>query len=166
MESHIFNPTQKRFEPKNKNCLFCKTGSNNSNMEDNCFYSVYNVKDRTNLVVFRNVKFNEIKIGIPRCESCRKIHSTARIATHIVLFVGIPLVFVIPVYLSVVYDLGTIGIIFLLAATFGLVYFSMVGIEKAIFSSKNIISEKDGALKEPLVKDFLRSGWSIDRPRA
>ncbi|MFK8008237.1 MAG: hypothetical protein AB8H03_17905 [Saprospiraceae bacterium] len=166
MDSHIFNKLEKRFEPNEKKCSFCKPRSNNSKMEDNCFYSVYNVQDRTNLVVFRNVKFSEVKIGIPRCEGCRKVHSKAKIASYFTLFIGIPLVFIIPIYFSVQFDLGTVGMIFLLAMTFGLVYLAMVGIEKAIFNSYDIISEKDGALLDPLIQNFLRSGWSIERPRA
>lgn len=166
MESHIFNQSAKRFEPKEKKCSFCKPRSNNSKMQDNCFYSVYNVQDRTNLVVFRNVKFSEVKIGIPRCESCRKVHSNAKIASYLTLFIGIPLVFIIPIYFSVKFDLGTVGMVILLAATFGLVYFAMVGIERAIHNSSDVKSEKDGALLDPLVQSFLRSGWSIERPRA
>lgn len=166
MDTHTFNESQKRFEPLYKKCSFCKTGSNKSKMEDNCFYSVYNVQDRTNLVVFRNVKFKEIKIGIPRCENCRKVHSKAKIANYLTLFIGIPLVFIIPIYFSALYDLGTIGLVLLLGSTFGLVYLAMIGIEKAIFNSYDVKSEKDGAVLEPLVQNFLRSGWSTDRPRA
>lgn len=166
MENHIFNESRKRFEPQDKKCSFCRTGSNNSKMEDNCFYSVYNVQDRTNLVVFRNVKFSEVKIGIPRCEKCRKVHSTAKITSYITLFIGVPLIFIIPIFFSVKFDLGTVGMVVLLAATFGLVYLAMVGIEKAIFNSYEVKSEKDGALLNPLVQNFIRSGWSIERPRA
>ena len=166
MDSHIFNQSEKRFEPKDKKCSFCKPRSNNSKMEDNCFYSVYNVQDRTNLVVFRNVKFSEVKIGIPRCESCRKVHSKAKTANYLALFIGIPLVFIIPIYFSVKFDLGTVGMILLLVMTFGLVYLAMIGIEKAIFSSYDVKSEKDGALLDPLIQSFLINGWSIERPRA
>ncbi len=166
MDTHIFNQLKTRFEPKDIKCSFCRTGSNKSKMEDNCFYSVYNVQDRTNLIVFRNVKFNEIKIGIPRCASCRKVHFTAKMASYLTLFIGIPLVFIIPIYFSVKFDLGTIGMILLLAMTFGLVYLAMVGIEKAIFSAYDIKSEKDGALLDPLIQSFLIGGWSIERPRA
>ena len=166
MDTHTFNESKKRFEPRDKKCSFCRAGSNKSKMEDNCFYSIYNVQDRTNLIVFRNVKFNEVKIGIPRCGSCRKVHGLAKTATYITLFIGIPLVFIIPIYFSVLFDLGTIGMILLLASTFGLVYLSMVGIQKAILNANDIKSEKDGALSAPLVQNFLRSGWSIERPRA
>ncbi|MFK7772519.1 MAG: hypothetical protein AB8F94_10275 [Saprospiraceae bacterium] len=166
MNTHTFNESKKRFEPIFKKCSFCKTGSNKSKMEDNCFFSVYNVQDRTNLVVFRNVKYSEIKIGIPRCKSCRKVHTLAKVATYLTLFIGIPLVFIIPIYFSAKHDLGTIGLIFLLVMTFGLVYLARVGIQKAIFNAYDIKNEKDGAVTESLVQDFLRSGWSTDRPRA
>lgn len=166
METHTFNQFEKRFEPKIKKCSYCKTGGQNSKMEDNCFYSLYNIKDRTNLVVFRNVKFNEVKIGIPRCEGCRKVHSNIKTAVYIILFLGIPFGLFLVVYVSFKFSLGIIGMIILMALIFGTVYLSMVGIEKIILNNSNIKSEKDGALMEPLVKSFVRSGWSTDRPQA
>ncbi len=166
MENHTFNESRKRFEPKNTKCTFCKTGSNNSKMEDNCFYSIYNVQDRTNLVVFRNVKFNEVKIGIPRCEGCKKAHSVAKTSGCLSTIVGVPLVFIIPIYCSVAFDLGTVGLIVMLVLTFGLVCLAVIGLEKLIFKTYDIKSEKEGALTDTLVQSFLVSGWSIDRPRA
>ncbi len=166
METHTFNERKKRFEPKIRKCTFCKTGLNNNLMEDNCFYDLYNVKDRTNLVVFRNVKFNKVKIGIPRCSNCRKLHSRSKTATYIVLFLGIPLIFIIPVYFSVVFDLGTFIMIILLVATFGMVYGAMVATEKIILNSNDVKTEKDGAITDPLVRTFMASGWSIEPPRA
>ena len=65
METHILNAGQQRFEPVSKDCLFCKNKTRNKNMEDNLFTPVYRTKDRSNYVVYRNVKFNEIKIGVP-----------------------------------------------------------------------------------------------------
>jgi len=166
MDSHIFNKTSKRFEPKETKCSFCRTGAINSNMEDNCFYPVYAIQDRTNLLVYRNVKFSEVKIGIPRCKHCRKIHSNVKTASYLSLFIGIPLVFIVPIYFSMQFDLGTIGMIIFMALTFGAVYLAMVGIEQAILNANDIKSEKEGALLDPLIKNFLRNGWSINRPSA
>ncbi len=166
MQSHTFNESRKRFEPHNKKCSFCRTGGRNTNMEDNCFYSVYNIQDRTNLLVYRNVKFNEIKIGVPRCTSCRSVHSNAKMASHISVFVGVLLIFIIPIYFTVKFSLGTIGLILLMASTFGLVYLGMKALEKGILDANEVKSEKEGALREPLVREFLRNGWSDTRPTA
>jgi len=70
------------------------------------------------------------------------------------------------VYFGVKFQLGIIGMGLYMAIAFGVVYFSSVGIEKAIFNNNNIKSPKEGAQMDPLVKDFLRSGWSLDQPRA
>ena len=166
MQTHTFNESRRRFKPHNKKCSFCRSGARNTNMEDNCFYSVYNIQDRTNLVVYRNVKFKEVKISIPRCASCRRVHSAAKTSTYISVFIGVLLIFIIPIYFSVKFSLGTFGLIIMMAATFGLVYLGMVAIEKGILNANEVTSEKDGALKEPLVRDFLRNGWSITRPTA
>ncbi len=166
METHVYNESFRRFEPKKKVCLFCKTKALNSSMEDNCFSSVYNIQNRTNIVVYRNVKFNEVKIGIPRCSKCCSVHSMAKISSYVTVFVGVLLVFIIPIYLAVQFDLGTIGMIFLVILMFGLVYLAVLAVEKAILSTYDVISEKDGAMKEPLVREFLRNGWSLDRPTA
>ena len=166
MENHIFNERRKRFEPKDRKCAFCKTGTNNGQMEDNCFFSVYNEKGRTNLVVFRNVKFNEVKIGVPRCEACSKTHSLVKGTSCLAIIVAVLSVFVVPIYLSVTFDLGTVPMIILMAITFGLAVLAVMGLEKFILNLKDVKSEKDGALTNDLVRAFVRNGWSVDRPNA
>ena len=166
METHKFNEYLRRFEPLHTKCLFCRAGKDSSHMEDNCFYSVYNVQDRTNVIVYRNVKFKEVKIGVPRCEKCKSVHSKAKVTTNITIFVGVLLVFIIPIYFSVEFDLGTVGMIFMLALTAGLVFLIVFAIEKAILNGYDVKSEKDGARTVPLVRDFLRNGWTDDRPSA
>ena len=53
-----------------------------------------------------------------------------------------------------------------MALTFGSVYLAMVGIEKGILNANDVKSEKEGALRDPLIRSFLAGGWSINRPSA
>ncbi|MBK9980866.1 MAG: hypothetical protein IPP15_00335 [Saprospiraceae bacterium] len=166
METHTLNEARKRLEPLSTQCAFCSTGTHSSNMEDNRFSPVYRIQDRTNLLVYRNVKFNEIQIGIPRCERCRKVHSNVKLASDIAIFFGVLLVFIIPVAFAIIFNTSTFGMIVMLIVTVGLVYLGVRALEKGILSACKVISEKDGALEEPLVREFLKNGWSLDRPRA
>ncbi|MBK9255688.1 MAG: hypothetical protein IPM42_09400 [Saprospiraceae bacterium] len=166
LNTHILNETKRRFEPINTKCSFCNTGSHNKMMEDNCFSSVYNVRDRTNLLVYRNVKFNEVKIGVPRCKSCRSVHSTVNTLTNIVIIIGVLLVFVVPITISVSLKTSTAVMFVMMALMVGIVYLTVTALDKAILSSNKTLSEKEGALKEPLVLEFLRRGWSLKRPTA
>jgi hypothetical protein len=166
METHILSESKKVFDPLATNCAFCKTGTHSKSKQDNYLAPVYRTQNRTNLVVYRNVKFNEIKIGIPRCKSCKSAHSVVKTASHLSVFIGVILFFVITMSLSMMFDAGIFGMIISMAVAFGLIYLMVTGIEKAILSYYNVITEKEGALKEPLVREFLRNGWSIDRPKA
>jgi hypothetical protein len=87
-------------------------------------------------------------------------------ASHLSVFIGVILFFVITMSLSMMFDAGIFGMIISMAVAFGLIYLMVTGIEKAILSYYNVITEKEGALKEPLVREFLRNGWSINRPKA
>ena len=166
MDTHSYNEHQRSFVPLTKKCAFCPRNNDKTNLEDTCYTSVYNVQNRTNVIVYRNVRFSEIKIGMPRCEKCRSVHSKGKLAVNLCLFIGIPLVFIIPIWGAMSFDFGTIGMIVMMAMTFGLVYLAMISVDKAIFDSYDVKSEKDAAMKEPLIREFLRNGWSLERPTA
>lgn len=167
MNSHTLNEIEKRFEPIDTACRFCNKGAHSARMADNQFTSVYAVKDRTNIIIYSNVKFSQVKIGISRCENCSSTHSKVKIFTNLILIFGVISIFVVPIVIAVMLDIvSTIFILFLMAIMFGIVYFSMVGVEKYILGKYETLSEKEGALREPLVKEFLRNGWSLDRPTA
>ncbi len=166
MESHILHHDKQRFEPKDKVCLFCKKSSLNRNMEDNLFTPVYAVQDRTNLLVYSNVKFKKIDVGVPRCENCRRVHSTVSIISNIAIFFAVITTLVLPIYLSVEFNFSTIGLVIALALTFGVVVLIAMGVEKGLLAMYDVRSKKDGSLKDPLIKEFLRGGWSLKRPTA
>ena len=167
MSTHTFNEAQKRFEPINTKCSFCNSGAHSTSKGDHCYISMYSIKDRTNLVVYRNVKFNEVKIGLPRCKHCSNVHSTVKIFDTLGLIIGVLSVFVVPIAICVVFDIRSKIVMFmLLAMMFGVVYFVNKGIENYILSSNKTLSQKDASLKEPIVIELLRMGWSLDRPSA
>jgi hypothetical protein len=166
METHILNAGQQRFEPVSKDCLFCKNKTRNKNMEDNLFTPVYRTKDRSNYVVYRNVKFNEIKIGVPRCESCKNIDSNVSIITNLLIFVSVFTTLILPIYLAVEFKLPTLGLVIALATTFGIMVLITMGLERGMLAMNNVYSKKDGSMRDPLIKEFLRGGWSLKRPTA
>lgn len=88
-----------------------------------------------------------------RCARCRKLHSRVKIICNTSIFIGVLLVFIIP-------------LIVLLAATFGLDVLCVTQLEKGLFRAYDMLSEKEAATKDPLIMDFIRHGWSIERPRA
>ena len=70
MDTHIFNETTKRLEPVGEVCVFC----GKRHAEYITYESLYKEKSRTNLVVYRNVKFSKIDIGASTCSNCLKVH--------------------------------------------------------------------------------------------
>lgn len=75
--AHVINKARRRIEPTTKVCTYCnETKVDNVN---DCYYvPIFRENDRTNLVVYRNVKFSKILIGIPRCADCKNIHEKAK----------------------------------------------------------------------------------------
>src|SRR5690349_15315300 len=92
---YIFNQERKRMEPTITKCQYCETGHSTS-MEDNYFIPMFKENDRTNVIVYRSVKYNKLPVGIPRCKSCKSIHiQTAGRAAQIAWGIGIAVVILI-----------------------------------------------------------------------
>src|SRR5688572_11602558 len=73
---HSFNKEKKRLEPSDTKCQYCEVESS-THMEDNYFVPLFKENDRTNIIVYRSVKYSKIPVGIPRCKSCMQIHQEA-----------------------------------------------------------------------------------------
>src|SRR5688500_4438081 len=71
-----FNEEHKRLEPSETLCQYCET-EHSTDMEDNYFIPLFREKDRTNVIVYRSVKFSKIPVGIPRCKTCKAVHAKA-----------------------------------------------------------------------------------------
>ncbi|MEZ5049498.1 MAG: hypothetical protein R2766_07595 [Saprospiraceae bacterium] len=166
METHTLNERERRLEPLGKACQFCDLNRESESMSQNSFISVYKENKRLNLLVYRNVKFNEIKIGIPRCNYCSRTHGFAKIIGWISTIVAVLGTFFIPFYLAVKLDLHTIMMFVFMVLSFGAGVGLVYGLQYLILNLRKVKSEKEVAKKEPLIREFLRNGWSLDRPRA
>jgi len=78
-----FNEDLKRFEPTATKCGFCFKADSQS-MEDNHFAEIYKVSDRTNIIVYNSVSYNQILVGIPRCINCKYIHKKGWLHSRII----------------------------------------------------------------------------------
>ncbi|AXY73620.1 hypothetical protein D3H65_06325 [Paraflavitalea soli] len=154
-----FNPAKKRMEPTEKKCQFCEM-ENSAHMEDNYFIPLYKENDRTNIIVYRSVKYSKIPIGIPRCPSCMAIHENAARKSALI---------------SGSIALGIIILSFLLWGPFG--FFSIFAgiiigfagryfIEKKMVRDKGIYTKLEGAKQNEAVQDLIIGGWSFNMPSA
>ena len=163
IENYTFDETYKRFEPHNHECTYCGEAQM-ENMNDCYFIPLFIEADRTNIIVYRSVKYSKILIGIPRCPSCKDIHYDSRskaVTTTIVLVVlSLALLFYNFMNLNaLVFILGIFGVIF------GGFYGSAKLAERYI-ANKGIYNLRDGAETNEVVRDLVISGWSFNMPTA
>lgn len=154
-----FNKEKKRLEPSETKCQYCEIESS-TNMEDNYFVPLFKENDRTNIIVYRSVKYSKIPVGIPRCKSCQSIHvyaagKSALIAWCIAIGVMI-LSFMI---------WGIFGIFAIFAGIFigfGGTHF----IQNKMVRDRGIYTKLDGAKQNEAVQELVISGWSFNMPSA
>ncbi|HNP31759.1 MAG TPA: hypothetical protein PKN96_00545 [Flavobacterium sp.] len=159
MENYILNENKKRLEPTETDCEYCKKRKVNS-IEDCYFLNLYNVKKRTNLLVYRSVKYSLIKVGIRRCVPCKIIHKNADKNT--VLYTTLIIVALNIILFSVI---GIFGVITMFLSLY-LAIFLLSFIKNKLSLQKGILSDQKGAKQNQLVKDFLKEGWSTKTPFA
>ena len=94
ISNYNYNERLKRFEPQEKKCDYCFE-TEAENIENYYYFYLYLEKDRSNYVLYRNVKFNEISIGISRCNNCNKIHEKAKEESNLLSYCIIALVLII-----------------------------------------------------------------------
>lgn len=133
-------------------------------MDDNHFAPIYKENDRTNVIVYRSVKFQKIHIGIPRCKNCKKIHHNSEIYSWIlgfVLAVGVVLLITYFFRNNFVYKLffGIIGFFPTLILTPPILA-TIISARQGIFSSR------EGAENEPQIKAMIQGGWTLSQPNA
>ena len=159
MNTYRLNEATKRLEPTETLCQFCET-DHSTKMEDNYFVNLYKEKDRTNIIVYRSVKFNCIPVGIPRCEKCLVIHESASLYGNLLGWV-IAIAFVIFVFAV----FGQWGFLAILAAIFIGVFGSQY-LENMFVRKKQIYTRKEGARQTEAVQDLVLGGWSFNQPMA
>lgn len=163
IRNYNFDETYKRFEPHDHKCTYCGEAEM-ENMNDCYFVPLFVEGDRTNIVVYRSVKYSKILIGIPRCRSCKDIHYDAKSRSVIIalLFVAVSLALLFYNFMNLnafVFILGIFGVIF------GGIYGSAKLAERYV-ANKGIYSLQDGAETNEVVRDLVISGWSFNMPTA
>jgi cadmium resistance protein CadD (predicted permease) len=158
-DTHIFNERLKRLEPKDTKCQFCKLQLTTS-MNDNYFVPIFKEQDRTNIIVYSSVKFSKILIGIPRCKSCREIHSAAVKRSNIIA--TITAITIIVLGFLIYGSFGFFGIFIGIFIGFGGSYF----LSKKYVRDKQILNPKEGAEQNKTAQDFINTGWTFSQPSA
>jgi cadmium resistance protein CadD (predicted permease) len=156
---HTFSESRKRFEPIEKKCAFCSVNHATS-FNDNFYVPLFKEQDRTNVVVYRSVKFNKILMGIPRCSACLDIHRNADSSATTTAWFFAVVVFIVSFLIW-----GLFGLLSFLPCIF-IVFFGKTYYEDSIVKRKGIITEMDGAKNDPTVQEVIISGWSFEQPAA
>lgn len=162
-QTHVVNERLKRIEPVSKKCSFCYNGTSQS-MHDNYFVPVFKENDRTNIIVYRSVKYQKIDIGIPRCADCKAIHQKAKIKASVIAVIAALAVLAFMIYNFLNFHaVISVALLFLSAATGfgGYVYLHNVFTRKA-----GINTLKESTEADALVQDFLKQGWTLKQPSA
>lgn len=164
IENYIFNETYKRFEPLEHECTYCGEAQM-KNMNEECYFiPLFIEADRTNIIVYRSVKYSKILIGIPRCRSCKDIHNDSKnkAVTITIAIVVLTLAFLLYNFMNLnafVFIFGIFGVIF------GGVYGSAKLTERYV-ANKGIYTLRDGAETNEVVRDLVIAGWSFNQPTA
>lgn len=163
IENYTFNEYEKRFEPLEKECTYCGEAKMES-MDDCCFVSLYATSDRTNLIVYRSVKYSAITIGVPRCSSCKKIHiSTQSKANWVSLGIS---AFVLIFIIYLFFGFNPFSIVFGLFGIFIGAVLIAPKLTETYTNNNGIYTMKDGAETNQVVNDLVMAGWSFTKPSA
>ena len=170
MNTHFFNEQNKRLDPIDTLCVFC--GKRHSeNLHDNCYKTMYKEKSRTNLLVYRNVKFSKIEIGASRCHDCKGIHKKVKMKSMSV-FLGVTIVG-LAVMLFVIFLLFKYIFFFAFLVGLLLLGFFMVmskklynRIEERFIRKYKILTPEQGFLQYPIVRELLNDGFTFEQPMA
>jgi len=161
--THVLNERLKRIEPTSKKCTFCLDGTTEK-VNDAYFVPIFKENDRTNIVVYRSVKYSKINIGIPRCAGCRAIHESAKKKAWPIALVAALSILAFVVYNFLEFHPIVSVILFFVA---GIAGFGGYAYLTNYFTHKaGIHTLKVGAESDALIQDFLMKGWSLKQPSA
>lgn len=171
METHVFNEATKRLEPLNNVCVFCgQRYVNNAN--DNCYLTLYKEKSRTNVLVYRNVKFSKIAIGGSRCPICKQIHYKIKIRSAL-YSMGAFILGLIPIFLMSYFLFRyitilaiIIGIILLMVNVFLTTQATYYYFERKLTVPYDILTPREGLQVYPIVQELINDGFTFDVPVA
>ncbi len=135
-------------------CFFCET-----NMPDkNCGFhkTIYKVKERN--IFQQRVEYSYLPLIIPRCESCKKVHSKSD-RIYIFALTGLAL----GVILGVIIFKGPAGFLI-----------GIVGLVAGVWVEKKTEKVPDPPVKKlnnrilkqhPLLREKIESGWTFSKPK-
>jgi len=156
---YILNKEKKRLEPSETHCQFCES-ADSQDMEDNFFMPMFKENDRTNIIVYRSLKYSKIPVGIPRCKECKAIHEKAWSKGKFMAWGGAIVVIILAFLVSPV--LGYISIfVGIMIGAFGSKF-----IYEKLVRDQIIYTERDGAMYNKAIQELLSSGWTMDQPMA
>lgn len=163
IENYTFNETYKRFEPLEKKCTYCGEAHQES-LNDCYFVPLFIEADRTNIVVYRSVKYSKIEIGIPRCKSCRIIHDDAISKSRWITF-GIIVLSII----TLIYFFMSLNAFVVVGSIFAMIFGGIYGsakLSERLIVNQDIYTLQDGAETNEVVRDLIIAGWSFTQPTA
>lgn len=171
METHFFNEETKRLEPLNNVCIFCGHRQV-ENTNDNCYLTLYKEKSRTNVIVYRNVKFSKILIGGSRCPACKQIHSMIKIKSAL-FSAGAFILGMIPIlllsyflFLHITVFAIIIGVILLVANIHLTVETTYYYIERKLIEPYDILTPREGLQEYTIVRELINEGFTFNEPIA
>jgi len=142
-------------------------------VEDNYYIPLFKESDRTNLLVYRNVKYSQINVGVTRCAKCKELQKTAKTKS---VFYGIGVGIGVAAFsiavgfaLDMFLDLIIIGSIL---ALIGVIAGVFIGLSKAndyeekILNSNKVLTRENAARRYPIVEALLSDGWTFIVPTA
>lgn len=167
METHFFNETTKRLEPVGEVCVFC----GKRHAEYITYESLYKEKSRTNLVVYRNVKFSKIDIGASTCSNClkvhKKIHRQSLLYSSLIIIMTLSLIALISYLLFPLITIFAIVIgVLLLGVTIALMTKVYHRIEEHLIKPYNVLTKREGLQVYPIVVELLNDGFTFEQPFA
>jgi hypothetical protein len=159
MENYVVNDQLKRIEPIATLCQFCNK-RHSEKMDRNVFIPLFNVQDRTNIIIYSSVKYKKVLVGIPRCNHCYVIHKKSAFYSWLISIpVGIAMA-ITGFSLWGLYGVFSLMISIVIAAV------SPILITDILIKKQHILTQKDGGIKDPMVQDLVLAGWSINPPMA
>lgn len=157
MEKYTINEKLKRIEPTETLCQFCGI-HHSENADQNYYAPLFNIENRTNIIVYRSVKFKEIKVGIPRCNNCCQIHKRCN------LYAGIigGLTSLILIILGCKYA-GILALVTsILSILPGVLLYMFIG--NVLIRKHGILTYNEAKDENPLIQEFVYDGWSTKPP--
>jgi len=156
---HTINERLMRLEPQETKCTYCGV-EHSQNMDENYFIPLFKEQDRTNVIVYRSVKYKKIPVGVPRCQSCKNIHESSTSKAQLYAW-GIALGVV--VFSFAVWGIFGIFAIFVgIFIGFGGTHF----FENKFVRDSGILTKLEGAKENDTIQDLVIHGWSFTQPAA